>query len=113
MTLSVLPDDVNQDPQLDEPAHHSHPPVPHQHLARGLVLKEEVRQGAGDLVLHLFSPADPQTGGSSPVASIAYMYIKEKAEKKCPSFSHSESVPWLRACRDTPLLTSDTLHEMK
>lgn len=64
----VLPDDVGQDPQLDQTAHHSHPPVPHQHLARGLILKEEVGESVGDLALHLLSWADPQTGGppSSP-----------------------------------------------
>lgn len=60
----VLPNDVNQDPQLDQTAHHSHSPVPHQHLARGLILEEEVREGAGDLALHLLSSADPRRGGS-------------------------------------------------
>lgn len=59
-----LPNDVSQDPQLDEPTHHSHPPVPHQHLAGGLVLKEEVREGVTDLALHLLSPVDPQRPGS-------------------------------------------------
>lgn len=49
----ILPNDVSQDPQLNETTHHSHPPVSHQHLARGLIFKEEVRQGIGDLVLHL------------------------------------------------------------
>lgn len=64
MIVWDLPDDVSQDPQLDQTAHHSHPPVPNQHLARGLILKEEVRDGIGDLALHLLSPADPQRGGS-------------------------------------------------
>lgn len=59
----LLPDDVSQDPQLDHTAHHPNPPVPHQHLAWGLILKEEVREGVGDLALHLLS-ADPQRGGS-------------------------------------------------
>lgn len=62
--VQVLPNDVSQNPQLDQPAHHSHPPVPHQHLAGGLVLEEEVGEGTGDLVLHLLSPADPQGTGS-------------------------------------------------
>lgn len=64
MYVRVLPYDVSQDPQLDQPAHHSHPPVPHQHLARGLVLKEEVGEGVGDVALHLLSVTDPQRGGS-------------------------------------------------
>lgn len=58
-----LPDDVSQHPELDQTAHHPHPPVPHQHLAGGLILKEEVREGVGDLALHLL-PADPQRRGS-------------------------------------------------
>ncbi|MEQ2296832.1 hypothetical protein AMECASPLE_028428 [Ameca splendens] len=91
MPLRVLPNDVNQDPELDEPAHHSHPPVLHQHLARGLVLKEEVRQGTGDLVPHLLSSADPQTGGSllSPQSHI------KQAEKESPSVSVSTPAPGL------------------
>ncbi len=64
MNVRVLPDDVGKDPQLDQTAHNSHPPVPHQHLARGLVLKEEVGDGVGDMALHLLSLADPQRGGS-------------------------------------------------
>lgn len=64
MDVWVLPDNVGQDPQLDETAHHAHPPVPHQHLAWGLILKEEVREGIGDVALHHLSSADPQRGGS-------------------------------------------------
>lgn len=60
----VLPDDVRQDPQLDQAAHHPNSPVPHQHLARGLILKEEVGNGICDLFLHLLSSADPEGGGS-------------------------------------------------
>lgn len=64
MNLRFIPNDVNQDPQLDQTAHHSHSPVLHQYLPRGLVLKEEVRDGVGDLAFHLLSSADPQRGGS-------------------------------------------------
>lgn len=60
----VLPDDVCQDPQLDQAAHYPNSPVPHQHLARGLILKEEVGNGICDLFLHLLSSANPEGGGS-------------------------------------------------
>lgn len=66
----VLPNDVSQDPQLDQATHHSHPPVPHQHLARGLILEEEVGEGAGDLALHRLSvSADPRRGEQGSLSS--------------------------------------------
>lgn len=74
--VQVLPDDVNQNPQLDEPAHHSHPPVPHQHLAGSLILKEEVGEGAGDLVLHLLSRLTRREEGLC-FSSLAYKNSQE------------------------------------
>lgn len=74
--MQVLPDDVNQNPQLDEPAHHSHPPVPHQHLAGSLILKEEVGEGAGDLVLHLLSRLTRREEGLCS-SSLAYKNSQE------------------------------------
>lgn len=74
--MQVLPDDVNQNPQLDEPAHHSHPPVPHQHLAGSLILKEEVGEGAGDLVLHLLSRLTRREEGLC-FSSLAYKNSQE------------------------------------
>lgn len=68
MKVGLSPDDVGQDPQLDETADHADPPVPHQHLPRGLVLKEEVGDGVCDLALHLLSSAGPWRGGSLSVS---------------------------------------------
>lgn len=75
-SVQVLPNDVNQNPQLDEPAHHSHPPVPHQHLAGSLILKEEVGEGAGDLVLHLLSRLTHREEGLC-FTSLAYKNSQE------------------------------------
>lgn len=68
----VLPNDVYQNPELDQTAHYANPPVPHQHLAWGLVLKEKVREGIGDLALHLLSLTDPQRGGSLSSTPLAH-----------------------------------------
>lgn len=48
-----LHNDVSQDPKLDQTAHDTDPPVPHQHLAWGLILEKEVGDGVSDLALHL------------------------------------------------------------
>lgn len=49
---AVLPNDVTQDPELNEAAHYSNPLASHQYLSWSLILKEEVCKGTGDGILH-------------------------------------------------------------
>lgn len=113
MKVGLSPDNVGQDPQLDETADHADPPVPHQHLPRGLVLKEEVGDGVGDLALHLLSSAGPWRGGSLSVSLYLshpspHKHLKKNNTKNKESqyADSTSSSPAAALCSLPPLLSS-------